>query len=186
MLYAMEILAETNMKPAGLTNYSINVFLRMKRFCLKYRVAKTCLSFKEPLKVNGPTQVTSQTVLGINCNFNGMKIMGQGRVVIGDNFHSGIECMMIANIHNYDHGQKIPYDEVKIPKDITIEDNVWLGSRVIVLGGVTIGEGAIIQAGSVVVNDIPEYAIAGGHPAKVFKYRDIEHYKRLKEQKLFH
>jgi len=67
-----------------------------------------------------------------------------------------------------------------------IEDNVWLGHRVIILGGVTIGEGAIIQAGSVVVKDIPKYAIAGGHPAKVFKYRDIKHYNRLKKEKKFH
>ncbi|WP_242984146.1 hypothetical protein [Clostridium putrefaciens] len=49
-----------------------------------------------------------------------------------------------------------------------------------VLSGITIGEGAIIQAGSVVVKDIPKCSIAGGSPAKVFKYRDIEHYKELK------
>lgn len=53
-------------------------------------------------------------------------------------------------------------------------------------GGVLIGEGAIIQAGSVVVSDIPACAIAGGHPAKVFKFRDKEHYYRLKEEGKFH
>lgn len=94
--------------------------------------------------------------------------------------------MMITQIHNYDHGKKVPYDDTYIYKDITIEDNVWLGSRVIVLGGVTIGEGAIIQAGSVVVKNIPKYAIAGGHPATVFKYRDIDHYERLKAEGKFH
>lgn len=56
---------------------------------------------------------------------------------------------------------------------------------VIVLGGVTIGEGAIIQAGSVVVSDIPDCAIAGGHPAKVFKDRDQDHYHRLKQEGRF-
>ena len=55
-----------------------------------------------------------------------------------------------------------------------------------ILPGVKISEGSIIQAGSVVVNDIEKYAIAGGHPAKVFKYRDIEHYERLKSEKKFH
>ena len=62
------------------------------------------------------------------------------------------------------------------------------GSVIAVLfwGGVTIGEGAIIQAGSVVVSDIPKYAIAGGHPAKVFKYRDIDHYERLKAEAKFY
>lgn len=48
------------------------------------------------------------------------------------------------------------------------------------------GEGAIIQAGAVVVKDIPPYAIAGGNPAKVFKYRDKEHYETLKAQGKFH
>lgn len=93
--------------------------------------------------------------------------------------------MIITSYHNYDQGTKIPYDDTYISKDVVIEDNVWLGSRVIVLGGVTIGEGAIIQAGSVVIKDIPAFGIAGGHPAKVFKYRDIEHYNQLKEQGLF-
>lgn len=50
----------------------------------------------------------------------------------------------------------------------------------------TIGEGAIIQAGSVVCKDVPAYAIAGGHPAVPFKYRDIEHYKKLKSEGRFH
>ena len=93
--------------------------------------------------------------------------------------------MMITQNHNYE-GTKIPYDSSYICKDINIEDNVWLGSRVIILGGVTIGEGAIIQAGSVVVNDIPKYAIAGGHPAKVFSSRDKEHYEKLKSEGKFH
>ncbi|WP_128080570.1 acyltransferase [Salinivibrio socompensis] len=115
-----------------------------------------------------------------------MKISGGGEVSIGNNFHSGPECLMISQNHNFDGGTKIPYDDSYIYKNIVIEDQVWLGSRVIVLGGVTIGEGAIIQAGSVVVNDIPKYAIAGGHPCKVFAYRDIEHYEELKSRQLFH
>lgn len=48
----------------------------------------------------------------------------------------------------------------------------------------TIGEGAVIQAGSVVVSDIPIRG-RGGHPAEVFKYRDIERFKRLKEEGKF-
>lgn len=51
------------------------------------------------------------------------------------------------------------------------------------LGGVSIGEGAIIQAGSVVCKDIPAFAIAGGHPAIPFKYRNQKHYETLKKMK---
>lgn len=54
---------------------------------------------------------------------------------------------------------------------IVINDDVWIGSEVIILSGVTIGQGAIIGAGSVVTKNIPPYAIAGGNPAKVIKYR---------------
>lgn len=136
--------------------------------------------------VNNESSFNGNTHLGSNCNFNGMSVQGRGKVTIGNNFHSGPQCLIISQIHNYDNGTKIPYDDTYILRDIRIEDQVWLGSRVIVLGGVTIGEGAIIQAGSVVVSDIPKYAIAGGHPCKVFKYRDIEHYERLKEKKSFH
>ncbi len=134
----------------------------------------------EDLKVNHYSKVTQTTFLGDHVSFNGMKISGKGTVRIGKYFHSGEECLMITDTHNYE-GDKIPYDETDIVRDIQIDDFVWLGTRVIILGGVHIGEGAIIQAGSVVVKDIPAYAIAGGAPAKVFKYRDEEHFKKLKE-----
>ena len=55
--------------------------------------------------------------------------------------------------------------------DIVIEDDTWIGENVLILSGVKIGQGAVIAAGSVVVKEIPAYAIAGGNPAKVIKYR---------------
>ncbi len=138
------------------------------------------------LKVNAITQINRNTYLGNNVNFNGLSIEGRGKVTIGDNFHSGTGCLLITQTHDYDDGEAIPYGSKYISKGIAIEDNVWIGSRVIILDGVTIGEGAIIQAGSCVVSDVPKYAIAGGHPAKVFKYRDINHYERLKKEGKFH
>jgi acetyltransferase-like isoleucine patch superfamily enzyme len=162
------------------------IFDNFKKKFYQHRCQKVAKSYGSGFKVNGESYVTPNTSLGNNVNFNGMKIQGNGSVIIGDNFHSGIECMIITSIHNYDEGNSIPYDDTIISKDVIIEDNVWLGNRVTILPGVTIGEGAIIQAGSVVVNDIEKYAIAGGHPAKTFKYRNIEHYEKLKEEKKFH
>ena len=115
-----------------------------------------------------------------------MRVEGKGKITIGNNFHSGTECLIIPSYHNFDSGNAIPYDSSYVHKPVTIEDNVWLGSRVIILGGVTIGEGAIIQAGSVVIKSIPKYGIAGGSPAMVFKYRDVDHYENLKSEKKFH
>jgi len=156
------------------------------KFFFEAKIKFECKSFQMPLYVSSYSNVTKNTVLGKNVNFNGMRIKGNGKVYVGSNFHSGDGCLLITSIHNYDSGNAIPYDQTNLDKDIVIEDNVWLGDRVILLGGVTIGEGAIIQAGSVVVKNIPAYAVAGGHPARVFKYRDIEHYNRLKLANKFH
>lgn len=122
--------------------------------------------------------------LGENCNFNGIEISNGGKVTIGNNFHSGKNIRFIVQYHNYE-GEQIPYDNTYVNKDINIEDNVWLGHNVIVLGGVKIGEGAIIQAGSVVSKSIPKLAIAGGNPATPFKYRNEDHYYKLKAERKF-
>jgi virginiamycin A acetyltransferase len=63
------------------------------------------------------------------------------------------------------------YDETNTKGDIIVEDDVWIGIHAIILSGVHIGRGAIIAAGAVVTNDIPPYAIVGGVPAKLIKYR---------------
>jgi acetyltransferase-like isoleucine patch superfamily enzyme len=142
-------------------------------------------SFGENLRCSGFSITTKKTYLGDNVNFNGMKIRGGGKVIIGNNFHSGTDCEIITQNHNFE-GEKIPYDDTYTYKDVNIGDNVWFGNRVIVLPGVSVGEGAIIQAGSVVVKDINACAIAGGHPAKEFSSRDKQHYYELKKQQLFH
>lgn len=157
----------------------------IKRAYYTYRVKRVSKSCGEGLTVNNYSYITPKTSLASNVNFNGMKIQGTANVSIGNNFHSGIDCMIITDSHNYE-GEAIPYDDTVISRDVVIDDNVWIGNRVIILPGVHIGEGAIIQAGSVVVKDIPKYAIAGGHPAEAFSSRDAEHYERLKKEGKFH
>ena len=135
-------------------------------------------------RANAFIRVTRNTYIGDYSNFNGMTINGKGKVIIGNYFHSGQDVHIITDVHNYE-GEAIPYDATDIVKDVIIDDFVWVGSHVIILGGVHIGEGAIIQAGSVVVKDIPSYAIVGGNPARIFKYRDIDHFNNLKAEKKF-
>lgn len=139
----------------------------------------------DKLTVNGKTSINRNTYLGENVNFNGMRIKGRGKVKIGDNFHSGQECLILTENHNFDKGTKIPYDNTYDVKDVVIEDNVWIGDRVMILPGSYIEEGAIVQAGSVVCGRVPYCTIVGGHPAKPFKQRDIEHYEELKKEGLF-
>ena len=158
----------------------------IKKWNYRRQIKKTCFSCGDRLNVNGASTVNNNTVLGENVNFNGMTIIGKGKVTIGNNFHSGENCYIITENHNYDYGDSIPYDSKEsVVKDVVIEDNVWLGIGVIILPGTYIHEGAIVQAGSTVQGNIEECAIVGGHPAKVFKFRDKEHYYSLKKEKRF-
>ena len=58
--------------------------------------------------------------------------------------------------------------------DIVVGSDVWTGYGCFILGGISIGHGAIVATGSVVTKDVPPYAIVGGNPAKVIKYRHTE------------
>lgn len=163
---------------------SIGLALRRKVFT--FLVRRRARQTGERLTVNGRSNVNQNTVLGNNVNFNGMRVNGQGPLHIGNNFHSGRDCLIITQNHRYDNATAVPYDSSYTRKGVIIEDNVWLGDRVIILDGSHISEGAIIQAGSVVASHIPYCAIVGGHPAKPFKYRDIDQYEKLKGQQRFH
>lgn len=57
---------------------------------------------------------------------------------------------------------------------VIIGNDVWIGSHAIILGGITIGDGAVIGAGAVVTKDVPPYAVVGGVPAKIIKFRFSE------------
>jgi len=163
-------------------NKRINYLQRLIR---TFIIKQTVSSYKGSIFIGGKTKLTRFTELGNNVNFNGMVILGLGKVKIGDNFHSGAECLLITSNHNYE-GEAIPYDSTHVVKNITIGDNVWFGSRVIVLGGVEIEEGAIIQAGAMVHKNVPKGAIVGGNPAKIIKYRNLDNYDKLKKSGKFH
>lgn len=163
----------------------LKIYRACKRFVFTYlSLIRLKSSVNKPV-VNGFTIFNRNTELGKNCSFNGFRVYGSGYLTIGDNFHSGKGCYVVTQIHNYE-GEKLPYDDTFRLKNIIIGDNVWLGMNVSILASCNIGDGAIIQAGSVVVSDIPPYSIAGGNPAQVFKTRNIEHYMRLKQSKSFH
>ena len=67
----------------------------------------------------------------------------------------------------FDVQDKKPDDD----KDVVIHDDVWIGTNVTILKGVTIGRGAVVAAGSLVIRDVAPYAVVGGVPAKLLKYR---------------
>lgn len=93
-------------------------------------------------------------------------------VTIGDHVMMGIDILMFTNEHRH--------DDITIPmglqgrtevQPIVIEDDVWIGSRSLIMKGIRIGHGAIIAAGSVVTKDVPPFEIWGGNPARFLRSR---------------
>ena len=89
---------------------------------------------------------------------------------------SGVMIAPGCALYSYDHGFSSDLPIRKQPLQsrgsIIIEDEAWLGFGAIILGGVRIGKGAVIGAGSVVTHNVPDGAIAAGNPARVIKMRD--------------
>ena len=142
---------------------------------IKYTAKKTGTN----IYIGSSSSVNSNTSIGEEFSSNGITIKGTGNVDIGDFVHTGCDLLILTSNHNYKSANKLPYDELIEDKKVSIDRAVWIGDRVTILGGVHIGEGAILQAGSVIVNDVPRLGIAGGNPAQIFKYRDEKHFERL-------
>lgn len=108
-----------------------------------------------------------------------------GGVIIGKYFHTGRGLTIFSTNHNYNSEFSIPYDSVDVIAPVEIKDFVWCGANVTIVPGVTIGEGVVIGSGTVVTKDVPDYAVIGGNPHRIIKYRNIETFKDLKENGKF-
>lgn len=95
----------------------------------------------------------------------------RGNIFIGDNTIIGPNVSIFSENHNYSNHELLIREQGETRKDVIIGEDVWIGNKSTVLCGVTIGNHAIIAAGSVVTKDVPAYAIVGGVPAKIIKMR---------------
>jgi acetyltransferase-like isoleucine patch superfamily enzyme len=95
----------------------------------------------------------------------GSKVMLGSEVSIWGGNHAVARFgQFMADIHDAD---KRPEDDL----GVVIEDDVWVGSKAVILHGVRIGRGAIVAAGAVVTKDVPPYGVVGGVPARILKFR---------------
>ena len=93
-------------------------------------------------------------------------------ISIGKGVMIAANCALYSYNHGSERSKTIREQGLQSEGPIVIKDEAWLGVMVTVLDGVTIGEGAIIAAGSVVTRDVPDYAVAAGVPARVLRMRE--------------
>ena len=149
-------------------SYKFNVGQRaLRSFCGKLLLERC--GKNENIEKNAEfayaVELGNNSGLGINCRIS-------GKVVIGNNVMMGPNVSMFTRNHAFGR-LDIPMNQqgVSDEKEIVIEDDVWIGGGVIVLAGVHVGTGAILGAGAVVTKNVPDYAIVGGNPAKIIRYR---------------
>ena len=120
---------------------------------------KKVLFFGENFQMNDYVHITAMECVKI-----GKNVLLASKIYISDCSHGSY-----SGDQNDSNPNEIPKDRKMFSKPVVIEDNVWLGEFVSVLPGVTIGNGAIVGANSVVSKNIPANVIAVGSPAKPIK-----------------
>ena len=130
------------------------------------------------IEVNGEHS-GKRLIFGENVNIgDSVSIRCANSINIGNNVLMGSRVLVIDNSHgeysgqNQDNPETPPNKRTLISKPIIIENNVWIGEQSLIMPGVTIGEGSIIGANSVVLGNVPRNCIAVGSPTKVIKRWD--------------
>jgi acetyltransferase-like isoleucine patch superfamily enzyme len=116
----------------------------------------------------------------VNLGYRPILLATRSKITIGNYVMFGPEVTIRGGNHRIDligrymmdikNHEKRPTDDL----GVVIEDDVWVGTRAIILSGVTIGRGAVIAAGAVVTKSVPPYAIVGGNPAKIIRMRFLD------------
>jgi acetyltransferase-like isoleucine patch superfamily enzyme len=122
--------------------------------------------------------------IGTYGELNVVSFSNDCKLKLGNYISIAQEVTFLLNVEHYtNHISAYPFKvktlhiqkaEAFSKGDIVVDDDVWIGYGATILSGVHIGQGAIVAAGAVVTKDVPPYAIVGGVPAKVIKYRFSE------------
>lgn len=108
--------------------------------------------------------------IGANCGFTGTTIVAAERIVLGDNVQIGANCTIVdTDFHPLTPEARERDFLAGAHRPVLIKDNVFIGMHALILKGVTIGEGSVVGAGSVVTRDVPRGVVVVGNPAQVVK-----------------
>lgn len=140
----------------------------IRRFCGRM-IMNEC---GEDANIEKGAQFVSNMKLGKHSGIGANSIIAN-TTYIGNDVMMARECIINPNNHKID-ALDIPMNQQGFEpvKPVVIDDDVWIGSRVIILSGVHVHKGSVIAAGAVVTHDVPRFSIVGGIPAKVIRYRN--------------
>lgn len=154
----------------AIMHFPFPVFIAVRRFLLRIllRDKLSKLIVAESVHISGwqKLKIGSNVSIQYNCYLS-----CEGGLEIGDNVSIGHGTSILSTEHSYSDHNMLIKEQPIIFKATKISDNVWIGANATILGGVTVGEGAIVGAGSVVTKNVQKNAIVGGVPAKLIKYR---------------
>ena len=140
---------------------------KVRAFCGKLML-EHCgqnVNIEQGARFSSAVRLGDNSGIGINARI-------EAHVTIGNDVMMGPECMMFTSNHaSADLTIPMNRQGFDAPRPIVIEDDVWIGARVIILPGVRVGKGSIIGAGSVVTHDVAPYSIVGGNPARLIRSR---------------
>lgn len=170
VLYLIKnILFELYKKIFKFLGFHIILDLFYEQFVLARRLRnESSVNLGENSAIRGHSQIDyyNNLTIGKNSAINyGFQAIGRGKIIIGDFVHIGPNVMISTANHNI-LSKNFDLYPVTV-QNVNIEDSVWIGANSIILAGVTIGEGSIIAAGSVVRHSVPNNSIVMGNPAKV-------------------
>jgi len=121
------------------------------------------------VKVLAPERVAIGRNTGIT---NNCVLDGVGGLEIGDDVLLGFQSIVLSSTHRYQDPATPIRTQGYDTNAVKIGNDVWVGARVLVLPGVTIGDGAVIGAAAVVTKDVPPFAVVAGVPARVIGWRN--------------
>ena len=121
-------------------------------------------------RVKSGAEISPNASMGDNSEL-GTRCMVQSNVSIGSNVIMGPDVKIYSRNHRFDRLDIPIQQQGKAFFHTEIGNDVWIGANVIITAGCRIGNHVILAAGAVVTTDIPDYAIVGGVPAKILKYR---------------
>lgn len=152
--------------PESNTRFSFGA-RKLRAFCARHMLA----ACGQNVNVERHARFGRGVTLGDNAGIGINASIGE-QTHIGNDVLMGPDCVVYTRMHRFDRTD-IPIREQGYEplSPVVIEDDCWLGSRCIIMPGVTLGRGCVIGAGAVVTRDVPPYAVAVGVPAKVIQYR---------------